>query len=206
MAADTTYQPKVQRRNGGDLLTIASGGALDVEAGGELRIAGTPITATAAEINAIAGAGLSGAELGVLNGVVAGTVVAGLAVVPTTGKVIDEIDITLLKVGGANKTVAVAAAVTTPVAGAAAGIKINGGEGAFDGSNPTSVAHGLTTCTGVIAVLKGSSAPGDNTSVVTALINGANVDFYAWKNTAGNDPTLVASTGTEGFYWLALGT
>lgn len=90
--------------------------------------------------------------------------------------------------------------------GASAGLKINGGEAAFDGSNPTSVAHGLTSCTAVITTLKGTAAPGDNTSVITANINGANVDYYAWKNTGGTDPTLVASSGTESFYWLAIGS
>ena len=39
-----------------------------------------------------------------------------------------------------------------------------------------------------------------------ANINGANVDVYAWKNTGGTDPTLVASTGVETFYWIATGT
>lgn len=46
-----------------------------------LKIGGTAVTATAAEINAIAGAGLSAAELGVLDGVTAGTAAASKAVV-----------------------------------------------------------------------------------------------------------------------------
>lgn len=111
---------------------------------------------------------------------------AGLSGVTATGT---------LKLGTANVAL-----------GASAGLKINGGEAALDGSNPTPVAHGLTTCTGFIATLKGTAAPGDNTSVLTANINGANVDVYAWKNTGGTDPTLVASTGTESFYWLAIGS
>jgi hypothetical protein len=44
--------------------------------------------------------GISAAEIGVLNGVVAGTVEAGKAVVATTGKVVDELDITTPKIGG----------------------------------------------------------------------------------------------------------
>jgi hypothetical protein len=86
------------------------------------------------------------------------------------------------------------------------GRKINGGTIALDGSNPTPVAHGLTTCTGFVAILQGTSAPGDNTSVLTYNINGANVDVYAWKNTGGTDPTLVASTGTETISWIAIGS
>lgn len=92
------------------------------------------------------------------------------------------------------------------VAGVASGYKLARGEAAFDGSNPTTVASGLGTIIAVVATLKGTSAPGDNTSVITANINSTNIDFYAWKNTGGTDPTLVASTGTESFYWIAIGT
>ena len=57
--ADETYLPKVYREQGGDRQVIASGGSLDVESGGEidiesggsLKLAGTAINATAAEIN-----------------------------------------------------------------------------------------------------------------------------------------------------------
>jgi hypothetical protein len=51
-----------------------------------LKIGGTAVTATAAEINAISGGGLSAAELGVLDGVTAGTVTASKAVVVSSGK------------------------------------------------------------------------------------------------------------------------
>lgn len=54
MAADATYQPKVHRRQGGDQLSVASGGVLDIESGGALKLAGTQMTATAAELNAVA--------------------------------------------------------------------------------------------------------------------------------------------------------
>jgi len=49
--ADTTYMPKTYRKDGGDTHVIASGGVLDVEAGGALKLAGVAITPTAAEIN-----------------------------------------------------------------------------------------------------------------------------------------------------------
>lgn len=111
-----------------------------------------------------------------------------------------------LNIAGTDKTAALADAVESPVAGVADGYKIARGVGTLDGSNPTSVAHGLGTCVSVVATLKGTAAPGLNTSVITANINGANVDFYAWKPTNGTDPTLIASTGTENFYWQAVGT
>ena len=78
---DTTYAPKTYRKDGGDAQIIASGGYLDVETGGELRIGGTAITATAAEINAAAGTGVSSTELDLLDGALAGTVVASKAAV-----------------------------------------------------------------------------------------------------------------------------
>lgn len=51
---DATYGPKVYRANNGDSLKVASGGHIDVESGGELRLGGTAIAATAAEINEVA--------------------------------------------------------------------------------------------------------------------------------------------------------
>jgi hypothetical protein len=101
--------------------------------------------------------------------------------------------------------------VANAVVGAAAGYKIarSAAPVALDGSNPTSFAHGLTTCVTVFVQLVGSAAPGDSTSVLTAVINGANIDVYAWMHTTGGaagNPTLVASTGTETFNWIAIGT
>lgn len=86
-----------------------------------------------------------------------------------------------------------------------AGLKMACGEGTLDGTNPTTITTGLTTVVAFTTTLKGSTAPGDNTSVLTANISDGDVDVYAWKNTGGSDPTLVASTGTESFYWIAVG-
>lgn len=82
--ADTSYQPKTYREQGGDRHVIASGGSLDVESGGEidiesggaLKIAATAITATAAEINKLAG-------------VTGGTVSASKALVTGAGSALD---------------------------------------------------------------------------------------------------------------------
>lgn len=57
--ADPTYNPKVYKKNGGDSLIVASGGELDIESGGAFKIAGTQVTASAAELNAL-GSGLTG--------------------------------------------------------------------------------------------------------------------------------------------------
>lgn len=109
------------------------------------------------------------------------------------------------KIGGTDVT---SGAGGANVAGAAAGYKIarSATPVALDGSNPTSVAHGLTTCIAAFACLAGTSAPGDATHVLSVAINGANLDVYGWKPTSGTDPTLVASDGTETFHWFAIGT
>jgi len=62
-AADSTYSTKVYHELGGDRLVAASGGSIDVESGGEidvesggsLKIAGTAVTSSAAEINKLDG-------------------------------------------------------------------------------------------------------------------------------------------------------
>jgi hypothetical protein len=84
-------------------------------------------------------------------------------------------------------------------------LKIVAGEIALDGSNPTPVATGLSVIVAAIAQIKGTSAPGDNTSVVTYGISGGTLNLYGWKNTGGSDPTLVASTGTETVSYMAIG-
>jgi hypothetical protein len=44
--------------------------------------------------------------------------------------------------------------------------------------------------------------------VLTVNYSGSDgtLNVYGWKNTGGTDPTLVASTGTETFDWIAIGT
>jgi hypothetical protein len=90
-----------------------------------------------------------------------------------------------------------------------AGLRIaSGSAAALDGGNPTPIATGLTTIVAASVQLRGTAAPGDNTSILTTDYSGADgtLNVYAWKNTGGTDPTLVASTGTETFDWIAIGT
>lgn len=56
--ADASYGPKVYNKQGGDELIVASGGVLDVESGGALKLAGVQLTAGAAELNAVADSGV----------------------------------------------------------------------------------------------------------------------------------------------------
>ena len=96
--------------------------------------------------------------------------------------------------------------VTNSVAGVAAGYMVARGESALDASNPTPIASGLTSIVAVVATLKGSVAPGVGTCLITAVISGTTINFYGWKPTSNADPTLIASTGTASFYWIAVGT
>lgn len=127
-------------------------------------------------------------------------------------------DNTKLMVNRAAKgTTAATHASSTPVYGAReavitgssevrpSAVGIVGGVVALDGSNPTPVTTGLTTILAASATLEGAVAPGDNTSVLTVAISGGTLSIYAWKNTSGTDPTLVASTGTENVHWVAYG-
>lgn len=75
----------------------------------------------------------------------------------------------------------------------AAGLKVVGLSVTLDGTNPSSVAHGLTAVTACSEMNLRSTAPGDEVTAFTYVVNGANIDLYAWT-TNGTDPTLIAST------------
>lgn len=100
-------------------------------------------------------------------------------------------------------------APTYAVGGVAAGYAIARGLDALDGGNPTPITTGLATVVSSVCTLSGSSAPALSTSVLSS----ANTNYatgalavYAWKPTGAGDTTLIASTGTESFNWIAVGT
>lgn len=107
-----------------------------------------------------------------------------------------------LKIAGTDVT----AALATAPAAVAAGYKIARGEAALDGSNPTPVTTGLTTIVAAVVALKGTTAPGVGTSVVTYGVSSGTLNLYGWKPTSNADPTLIASAGTETVGWIAIGT
>lgn len=107
-----------------------------------------------------------------------------------------------LKIGGTDKTAILSAAVSST----ATGVKIAGGEVALDGSNPTTVATGLTTITGAVITLKKATAPGVTVSSFSYDASGGTLSIYAWKPTSAADPTLIASTATDTVAWQATGT
>jgi len=86
-------------------------------------------------------------------------------------------------------------------AGVAEGYKVARGATALDGSNPTTVATGLTTVVAFTATLVRNSALSSGTAFIThGTPSAGNVDVYGWV-LAGT-----ASTGTETFSWVAVGT
>lgn len=79
--ADESYITKVYTKQGGDELVVASGGKIVVETGGDIEHNGVSLIDEIAALS-----GLDSGELGVLNGVTAGTVAASKAVVVDANK------------------------------------------------------------------------------------------------------------------------
>lgn len=79
------------------------------------------------------------------------------------------------------------------------------GEAALDGSNPTPITHTFRVVKNVQLTLKGTSAPGLSTSVLTYDVSGQTLNVYGWMPTGATNPTLIASTGTETFSYMIVG-
>jgi hypothetical protein len=85
--------------------------------------------------------------------------------------------------------------------------KVVGGTVTLDGSNPTPVTTGLSSITSAQVSLKSAVAPGDDPSWLSCDWSGGTLNVYAWKNTGGTDPTLVASTNSTAVVaWVAIGS
>lgn len=83
--------------------------------------------------------------------------------------------------------------------GVAAGYVVARGITALDGSNPTSVATGLTTVTGFSATVNATTGS-DVIAITYGTISGGTVPIYGWLA----DGT--ATTGTNNVAWVAVGT
>jgi hypothetical protein len=95
-----------------------------------------------------------------------------------------------LKTNGANAAPSWASA---PVA-TGAGLTITTGTITLDGSNPSTAAHGLTQIYSCAFTDRRSAAPGDEVMFFTYTTSPTLINLYAWTNTSGTDPTLVASS------------
>jgi hypothetical protein len=76
--ADATYQPLVYRRQGGNVLVVASGGEINVESGGTITAAGTQ----AANIAAATGGTYSTGVQAKINSII--TALEGVGVLATS--------------------------------------------------------------------------------------------------------------------------
>jgi hypothetical protein len=76
------------------------------------------------------------------------------------------------------------------------GYRFVGGQVTLDGSNPTPVdlSRYMSQCLGGVVSISGTATPGDDPNSVTCNPSGTTLNVYAWKNTSGTDPTMVAST------------
>lgn len=93
----------------------------------------------------------------------------------------------------------------TVAIGSSTAYRINATTVTLDGSNPSSVAHGLTSVVACSLTDVRSTAPGADPNWATYVVNGANIDVYAWKVTTGGgagDPTLIASTDADDVFSL----
>lgn len=93
----------------------------------------------------------------------------------------------------------------TVAIGSATAYRINAVTVTLDGTNPSSVAHGLTTVVACSLTDVRSTAPGADPNWATYVVNGANIDVYAWKVTTGGaagNPDLVASGDADDVFSL----
>lgn len=170
---------------GGKKLVVKSGGEIEVQAGATLDLQNGAVINTEVP---------SGSTLAVKSG--------GALNVESGGA---------LKIAGTDKTAAVAAAVTTPVAGVAASYKVARGTLTPDADTKT-VVTGLTTVVAVVASLDGN--PVDNCQAVSASIGdqagspaAGSIVIKTWKATAADNTALVAATTPwVKVSWIAIGT
>ncbi len=66
----------------------------------------------------------------------------------------------------------------------------------LDGANPTPIdlSKYLSSIESYSLTHNANAAPGDDPTYITGAINAKVLEVYAWKNTGGTDPTLIAST------------
>jgi hypothetical protein len=78
----------------------------------------------------------------------------------------------------------------------------------LDGSNPTPIALAgyLSVVDAAVVSLEGAAAPGVDPSALTSAISGTTINVYAWKITATDNGTLIASTDNARLVnWFASG-
>lgn len=129
----------------------------------------------------------------------------------STGKSLDIESGAALKVAGTDITAALAAAVTTPVAGVAAGYKVARGQATTASASDT-VVTGLASVVAAVANLEDAPVIGcDRAQAVIGDQAGTpaagSILIKTFKPTATNDATPVTATTTgKKVNWIAVGT
>lgn len=192
------------------------------------QLGGTAVNVTAAELNAIAGGGLSSTELGLLDGALAGTVVASKAVAVDANLTIDGITITAgtittgtvttLNVGGTADISTLELANTAVTSTAAELNKLDGVLGnvlAYDNAGFRILASGSTAITGSGTIASGmadvqhvvaslanvGTAAGDAFAVFAdPSVGGGSIAFSCFQD----DASAASNAGTVN--WIAVGT
>lgn len=126
------------------------------------------------------------------------------------GGEIDVITGGVLKIAGANKTAALAAAVATPVSGVAAGYKVARGAAA-DVTGTEEITSGLATVISVSVTLAEDPDLAEANLVSASIPAQTGTDagkftIKTWKPTAADNATPVAGTGNKLVAWIAVGT
>jgi len=190
--ADLSYQPKVYRKQGGEEFVVASGGKINIETGGDIEVNGVSLIDEVAALS-----GLEAGEVAYLDGVTAGTVTAGKAVVTTTSKHIDALVISdggLALGAGAGTAITSTAAELNILDGATLAVaELNILDGVTSTAAELNILDGVTATAAEINLIDGSIAGTAVASKALALGADKNVDVLA---VADGGLALGAGAGT----------
>lgn len=177
---DATYGPKVYMTSGGDKQVVASGGEIDVESGGALKIAGTQVNASAAELNTLASSGVSNADLVKLAALTASAV---------------ELNETFLELDIADGSAEAVYYLVSPHAGTISKIWTVIDDVVSTADITVTAAIGATPVTGgVVTIATAGSAAGDVDSATPSAANtvtaGQAINFTVTGGGAGGAPRI----------------
>ena len=206
----------------GTTFAIESGGIVNFESGSSFKIAGTAVTATAAEINALLGSALTTTSTAKLQAITATAAeinsLLGSALTTTSTAKLQAITATHTEinslVGSALTTTSTAklqaltatsTALNLFMAGVTAGHKLARGVATITTSSD--MASGLATVVAAGATIKDDLDVTAQWVSVAASTTAGNILLKAWQPTATNNYTPIAATKTSvNISWWAIGT
>jgi len=218
--ADTTYQPKVYRKQGGDVLVVADGGKIEIESGGEIELQSGATADLADKILAVADIALAEGSVFIGNSSGAGVALdmkadgailigngTTAAAKTTSGdaKIANDGSITIQAKAVENTMIAAAAGtvlVGTKTSGDVTALDISA-EGAMalgQGTGETAAAYAMS---GDVTMTKGGVTAIGANKVLTAMIADANVTNAKLANGAGLGAIVTAGLGNSVSYTKA---